>query len=83
MRQLFVRSVWLMPLLEIRRTPIREGERAVELMPVSKSAVEGSMLIQYLAVIYAWVGDKDRAIERLAQAANLPGSRFELRPSAS
>jgi tetratricopeptide (TPR) repeat protein len=52
---------------------VREGERAVELMPVSKSAVEGSMLIQYLAVIYAWVGDKDRAIERVAQAANLPG----------
>jgi TolB-like protein len=52
---------------------VREGERAVELMPVSKSAVEGSMLIQYLAVIYAWVGDKDRAVERVAQAANLPG----------
>jgi TolB-like protein/Tfp pilus assembly protein PilF len=52
---------------------VREGERAVELMPVSKSAVEGSMLIQYLAVIYAWAGDKDRAIERVAQAANLPG----------
>jgi serine/threonine protein kinase/Flp pilus assembly protein TadD len=54
---------------------IREGERAVKLMPVSKSAVEGPMLIQYLAVIYAWTGDKDRAIERLAEAAKLPGSQ--------
>ena len=53
---------------------IREGERAVELMPVSKSAIEGSVLIQYLAVIYAWTGDTDRAIQRLAQAAKLPGS---------
>ena len=53
---------------------IREGERAVELMPVSKSAIEGPMLIQYLAVIYAWTGDKDRAIERLAEAVKLPGS---------
>ena len=53
---------------------IREGERAVELIPVSKSAIEGPMLIQYLAVIYAWTGDKDRAIERLAEAAKLPGS---------
>jgi TolB-like protein/Flp pilus assembly protein TadD/tRNA A-37 threonylcarbamoyl transferase component Bud32 len=52
---------------------IREGRRAVELMPVSKSAVEGPMLIQYLAVIYAWTGDKDRAIERLAEAVRLPG----------
>jgi eukaryotic-like serine/threonine-protein kinase len=55
---------------------IREGQRAVELMPVSKSAVDGPMLIQYLAVIYAWTGDKDRAIERLAEAAELPGSRL-------
>jgi TolB-like protein/tRNA A-37 threonylcarbamoyl transferase component Bud32/Flp pilus assembly protein TadD len=52
---------------------IQEGRRAVELMPVSKSAVEGPMLIQYLAVIYAWTGDKDRAIERLAEAVRLPG----------
>ena len=53
---------------------IREGERAVALIPASKSAVEGPMLMQYLAVIYAWTGDKDRAIEQLAAAAKLPGS---------
>ena len=53
---------------------IREGLRAVELMPVSKSAIDGPMLMRYLAVIYAWTGDKDRAIERLAEAAKLPGS---------
>jgi serine/threonine protein kinase/tetratricopeptide (TPR) repeat protein len=58
-----------------RKDAIREGERAVDLMPVSKSAVEGPMLIQYLAVIYAWTGEKDRAIERLAEAAKLPGSQ--------
>ena len=53
---------------------IREGERAVELVPVSKSAIEGPMLIQYLAVIYAWAGDKDRAIERLAKQRNCQGA---------
>jgi serine/threonine protein kinase/tetratricopeptide (TPR) repeat protein len=53
---------------------IREGEQAVELIPVSKSAIEGSVLVQYLAVIYAWTGDKDRAIGRLAEATKLPGS---------
>jgi serine/threonine protein kinase/tetratricopeptide (TPR) repeat protein len=57
-----------------RKDAIREGERAVELIPASKSAIEGSVLIQYLAIIYAWTGDKDRAIERLAEAAKLPGS---------
>jgi serine/threonine-protein kinase len=57
-----------------KKDAIGEGERAVELIPVSKSAIEGPVLIQYLAVIYAWTGDKDRAIERLAEAAKLPGS---------
>jgi serine/threonine-protein kinase len=53
---------------------IREGEHAVELIPVSKSSIEGPILIQYLAIIYAWTDEKDRAIERLAEAAKLPGS---------
>jgi serine/threonine protein kinase/TolB-like protein/Flp pilus assembly protein TadD len=52
----------------------REGQRAVELMPTSKSAIDGAMMIQYLAVIYAWTGDKDRAIERLTEAVKLPGN---------
>jgi serine/threonine protein kinase/tetratricopeptide (TPR) repeat protein len=51
---------------------IREGQRAVELMPVSKNAIDGARLIEYLAVIYAWTGDKDRAIEQLAERAKLP-----------
>jgi tetratricopeptide (TPR) repeat protein len=50
---------------------IREGERAVKLLPVSKSAAEGALLMKNLAVIYAWTGEKDRAIERLAQTAKL------------
>jgi serine/threonine-protein kinase len=53
---------------------IREGRRAVELMPVSKNAIDGAILIQYLAVIYAWTGEKDRAIEHLSEGARLPGS---------
>jgi TolB-like protein/Flp pilus assembly protein TadD len=57
-----------------KEVAIREGERAIELMSVAKSAVEGPMLIQYLAVIYAWTGNTDRAVERLAEAAKLPGS---------
>src|SRR5215471_9291199 len=53
---------------------IREGERAVELTPVSENAIEGATLVRYLAVIYAWAGDKDRAIQRLAETTYLPGS---------
>jgi tetratricopeptide (TPR) repeat protein len=55
---------------------IREGEHAVELTPVSENAIEGATLVRYLAVIYAWAGDKDRAIQRLAQTTTLPGSHI-------
>jgi tetratricopeptide (TPR) repeat protein len=55
---------------------IREGERAVELTPISKNAIEGGTLVRYLAVIYAWAGDKDRAIQQLAQATREPGSHI-------
>ena len=51
---------------------IREGERAVALMPVSKSAVDGPVLMRYLAIIYAWTGEKDRAIKRLSEVVKLP-----------
>jgi TolB-like protein/tRNA A-37 threonylcarbamoyl transferase component Bud32 len=53
---------------------IREGARAVELMPVSESAIEGPTLMRYLAITYAWTGEKDRAIEQLREIETLPGS---------
>jgi tetratricopeptide (TPR) repeat protein len=55
---------------------IREGERAVELTPVSKNAIEGATLVRYMAIIYAWTGQKDRAIERLTETTHLPGSHI-------
>ncbi len=51
---------------------IREGRRAVELVPVSKDAIRGPLLIQYLAVIYAWAGEKDLALEQLNVVARIP-----------
>ena len=51
---------------------IREGRRAVELLPVTKDAINGALLIEYLAIIYAWTGEKDRALEQLAIAAQIP-----------
>jgi tetratricopeptide (TPR) repeat protein len=53
---------------------IREGRRAVELVPVSKDAIDGTDLILNLAVIYAWTGEKDLALKQLAEAAQLPCS---------
>ena len=52
---------------------LREGRRAVELLPVEKDSIKGSLIIAYLAMIAAWVGDKDLACERLATAIRYPG----------
>jgi TolB-like protein/class 3 adenylate cyclase/Tfp pilus assembly protein PilF len=52
---------------------IREGRRAVELLPVTKDSIGGSLLVQYLALIYAWTGETDLALEQLNVATKLPG----------
>jgi serine/threonine-protein kinase len=52
---------------------IREGHRAVELLPVTKDAIVGALLVKYLALIYAWSGEKDLALEQLSFAARIPG----------
>jgi len=53
---------------------LREGRRAVELLPVEKDAINGPLMIEYLAMIAAWVGDKDLACEQLATAIRFPSS---------
>jgi TolB-like protein/class 3 adenylate cyclase/Tfp pilus assembly protein PilF len=51
---------------------IQEGRRAVELLPVTKDAINGALLIEYLAMIYARCGEKDRAIEQLVLVTSIP-----------
>jgi len=51
---------------------IREGRRAVELMPPEKDAINGSTIINRLAMIYAWVGEKDLAIQELERSLRYP-----------
>src|SRR5207244_13383667 len=51
---------------------IREGRHAVELLPVTKDAIMGPLLVKYLALIYAWTGENDLAFEQLTIAAKLP-----------
>ena len=53
---------------------LREGRRAVELLPVEKDAINGARMISYLAMIAAWVGDKDLACEQLAIAIHPPST---------
>ena len=51
---------------------VHEALKACELLPISKDARIGSGLIMNLAIVYGWIGDKDRAFEQLAISARLP-----------
>ena len=51
---------------------MREARRAIELLPVERDSIKGALIIEYSAIIAAWVGDKDLACERLAAAVRYP-----------
>ena len=53
---------------------IREGTRAVELLPISKDSINGTSLVENLAIIYAWTGETDRALETLSYLAGIPAT---------
>ena len=57
---------------------LREGRHAVELLPVEKDPVNGMVMMKYLAMITAWVGEKDLACEQLATAVRCPTSGMDL-----
>jgi adenylate cyclase len=57
-----------------KEAALREGRRAMEVSPREKDALNGDMLIGYFAVIAAWAGEKDLAIEQLNAALPLPGA---------
>src|SRR5205823_2630047 len=53
---------------------LREGRRAVELLPVEKDSMNGANMVKYLAMIAASVADKDLACEQLASIIRRPSS---------
>src|SRR5437867_10356897 len=53
---------------------LREGRRSVELLPVEKDSMNGTNMVRYLAIIAAWVGDKDLACEQLASIIRRPSN---------
>src|ERR1700736_1426780 len=52
---------------------LREGRRAVELLPATKDVMTGSELLRNLALIYAWTGEKELALDQIAAALKGPG----------
>jgi serine/threonine-protein kinase len=55
---------------------LREGRRAVELLPMEKDAITGARMVRFLAIIAAWVGDKDLACQQLATIVRRPPIRY-------
>ena len=51
---------------------IREGKRAVELLPESKDAFEGPQVTIALAQIYCWTGEKEQALQLIERSLSTP-----------
>jgi TolB-like protein/Tfp pilus assembly protein PilF len=52
---------------------LREGRRAIEVLPVEKDSMDGSRMLVYFAITAAWAGDKGTALQYLATNAQSPG----------
>jgi len=63
---------------------LREGRRAVELLPVERDAFGGTDMIQFFSIICAWTGEKDLALQQLTRLTQVPSSltygRLKLHP---
>jgi serine/threonine protein kinase/tetratricopeptide (TPR) repeat protein len=55
-----------------RQEAIREGERAVQILPVTREAWKGSFRLVDLARIYAMAGEPEKAIDLLEQLLSMP-----------
>jgi serine/threonine-protein kinase len=55
-----------------KQEALSEGRRAVELLPVTKNAIDGPEILYFYAVICAQVGEREQAIEQLKTLAQIP-----------
>ncbi len=56
-----------------KKEAIEMGRRAVELRPITKDAVDGATVLTALAMIYAWSGEPDLALDQLIAVSTVPG----------
>ena len=66
-----------------REDALREGQRAVELKPISQDQFDGPQELSNLALIHAWLGDKDEAISSVESLLQTPGGVFFYEASMS
>jgi tetratricopeptide (TPR) repeat protein len=65
-------------MLGLKDEAVREGLKAVELVPVSKDALLGPDFLADLAEIYTRVGDYDSALDKLEYLMEIPAGTFGL-----
>ena len=58
--------------LGLKQDAVREGKRAVELLPISRDAFDGAVILEDLAAIQAQVGDADAALEIVEKLLAMP-----------
>src|SRR6266550_3521018 len=58
-----------------KEAALQEGRRAMELLPLEKDSIDGQSVRAYFAMIAAWAGEKDLALQQLAAAAPTYGGR--------
>jgi len=51
---------------------LEHGRRAVELLPIAKDAMAGAEIQRNLAITYAWVGEKELALNQLKEVVGIP-----------
>jgi tetratricopeptide (TPR) repeat protein len=51
---------------------IREARHAIDLMPIAKDSYWGPGLVADLALVYAWTGERDRALDQLEIVVKIP-----------
>ena len=55
-----------------KQEAIDGARRACELLPITKDSINGVHMMEFLAVVYAWTGEKDQAIEQLRATLHYP-----------
>src|SRR5438477_10824433 len=63
---------------------IREAQHAIDLMPITKDIYDGALVLEGLAQVYVWSGERDRAIELVQKLVTMPSyinyARLKLHP---
>jgi tetratricopeptide (TPR) repeat protein len=62
--------------LHDKEVAISEAKRAVEMLPISKDAVEGPDIVVNLAIVYAWTNELDLAFETLGPLTKTPNGIY-------